>query len=126
MECCCITSEAQIKKIIGQIEKQVEVVKAYYHTDEETIYQVSSLFKLNSDLMFNESEIQSIINKSYARIITVNKAFFILEKSGLQEDVEVLYQKLKPFGILQFVKSGRIALTKETLNISQMLSAFQQ
>jgi acetolactate synthase-1/3 small subunit len=31
--------EAQIKKIIGQIEKQVEVVKAYYHTEEDTIYQ---------------------------------------------------------------------------------------
>ena len=38
-------SEAQMRKIIGQIEKQVEVIKAYYHTDEETIYQESCLFK---------------------------------------------------------------------------------
>ena len=34
-------TEEQIKKIIGQIEKQVEVIKAYYHTDENTVYQES-------------------------------------------------------------------------------------
>ena len=38
-------SEDQVKKIIGQIEKQVEVIKAYYHTDDDTIYQESCLFQ---------------------------------------------------------------------------------
>jgi acetolactate synthase-1/3 small subunit len=47
-------TEVQIKKIMGQIEKQVEVIKAYYHTDEETIYQESCLFKNKSDLLFEE------------------------------------------------------------------------
>ena len=32
-------TENQIQKILGQIEKQVEVIKAYYHTDDDTIYQ---------------------------------------------------------------------------------------
>lgn len=45
-------TEDQMKKIIGQIEKQVEVIKAYYHTEEETIYQESCLFKIKSDLLF--------------------------------------------------------------------------
>ena len=45
-------TEENIKKIIGQIEKQVEVIKAYYHTEEETIYQESCLFKIKSDLLF--------------------------------------------------------------------------
>ena len=34
-------TEDQIKKIIGQIEKQIEVIRAYYHTDDETIYQIN-------------------------------------------------------------------------------------
>jgi acetolactate synthase-1/3 small subunit len=74
-------TEVQIKKIMGQIEKQVEVIKAYYHTDEETIYQESCLFKIKSDLLFEEPQIQNIIKDSNARIVTVNK-FFVLEKSG--------------------------------------------
>src|SRR5690606_24527671 len=65
-------SEDQIKKIISQIEKQVEVIKAFYHRDEDTIYQESCLFKIKSDLLFDESQIQSIIKESNARIVAVN------------------------------------------------------
>ncbi|MDG1314381.1 MAG: acetolactate synthase small subunit, partial [Flavobacteriaceae bacterium] len=59
-------SEDQVKKIIGQIEKQVEVIKAYYHTDDDTIYQESCLFKIKSDLLFEERQIQNIIKESNA------------------------------------------------------------
>lgn len=117
-------SEEQIRKIIGQIEKQVEVIKAYYHTDEETIYQESCLFKIKSELLFEERQIQNIIKESNARIVTVNRDFFVLEKSGRKSEVELLYRELKPFGIMQFVRSGRIAVTKDEMKITKMLEAF--
>ncbi len=119
-------SEEQIKKIIGQIEKQVEVIKAFYHRDDETIYQESCLFKIKSDLLFDERQIQNIIKESNARIVTVNKQFFVIEKSGRKEEVELLYRELSPFGIMQFTRSGRIAVTKDEMKITQMLQqAFQ-
>ena len=114
-------SEAQIKKIIGQIEKQVEVIKAYYHTEENTIYQISGLFKIKSDLLFEDRQIQNIIKESNARIVTVNKEFFVLEKSGRKEELQDLYDKLNEFGIMQYTRSGRIAVTKDELKISTML-----
>ena len=115
-------TEEQIKKIIGQIEKQVEVIKAYYHKDEETIYQESCLFKLNSDLLIENDEIQKIINQSKSRVININKDFFVLEKSGSKEEVEELYHILDKHGIMQFVRSGRIAITKNEMRISTLLS----
>lgn len=118
-------TESQIKKIIGQIEKQVEVIKAYYHTEEETIYQESCIFKIKSDLLFEERQIQNIIKESNARIVTVNKEFFVLEKSGRRQEIELLYRELNAFGIMQFTRSGRIAVTKDEMKISQMLTAFQ-
>lgn len=117
-------SEEKVKKILGQIEKQVEVIKAYYHTDDETIYQESCMFKLQSDLLFEERQIQNIIKESNARIVTVNKEFFVIEKSGRKEEIELLYRELKPFGILQFTRSGRISVSKKPMKISQMLKAF--
>lgn len=117
-------SEEQMKKIIGQIEKQVEVIKAYYHTDEETIYQESCLFKIKSDLLFEERKIQNIIKESNSRIVTVNKAFFVIEKSGMKNEIELLHRELQPFGIMQFVRAGRIAVTKQPMEISQLLKAF--
>ncbi|MDG5490197.1 acetolactate synthase small subunit [Psychroserpens sp. SPM9] len=118
-------TESQMKKIQGQIEKQVEVIKAYYHTEEETIYQESCLFKIKSDLLFDERQIQNIIKESNARIVTVNKDFFVLEKSGRREELELLYRELSVFGIMQFTRSGRVAVTKDEMKISTMLKAFQ-
>ncbi|WGK64122.1 acetolactate synthase small subunit [Croceiramulus getboli] len=118
-------TEEQIKKIIGQIEKQVEVIKAFYHTEDETIYQESALFKIKSDLLFEERQIQNIIKESHARIVTVNREFFALEKSGRRSEIDLLHRELRPFGIMQFVRSGRIAITKEEMQISPLLEEFK-
>lgn len=118
-------SEEQIKKIIGQIEKQVEVIKAYYHTEEETIYQESCMFKIKSNLLLNELQIQNIIKESNANIVTVNKEFFVIEKSGRKEEIDLLYEELSVFGIMQYTRSGRIAVTKDEMKISTMLAALQ-
>ncbi|MBC8754217.1 acetolactate synthase small subunit [Kordia sp. YSTF-M3] len=117
-------SEEQMKKIIGQIEKQVEVIKAYYHTEEEIIYQESCIFKMKSDLLFDERQIQNIIKDSNARIVTVNRQFFVIEKSGRKEEIELLHRELSVFGIMQFTRSGRISVSKEEMKISKMLAAF--
>ncbi|WP_179004791.1 acetolactate synthase small subunit [Winogradskyella forsetii] len=118
-------TESQMKKIIGQIEKQVEVIKAFYHTEDEIIYQESCLFKIKSELLFDERQIQNIIKESNARIVTVNKEFFAIEKSGRKEEIDLLYRELSVFGIMQFTRSGRIAVTKDEMKISTMLKAFQ-
>ena len=117
-------ADENIKKIIGQIEKQVEVIKAYYHKDEDTIYQESCNFKMQSDLLFEERQIQNIIKDSNARIVTVNKSFFVIEKSGIKEEIDSIYIELKPFGILQYTRSGRVSVSKQPMEISQMLTAF--
>lgn len=116
--------EVNIKKIIGQIEKQVEVIKAYYHNLDQIIYQISGLFKIKSELLFEEPQIQNIIKESNARIVTVNKAFFILEKSGRKEEIVHMYNQLRKFGIMQYTRSGLIAVTKEEMKISSLLESY--
>lgn len=117
-------TESQAKKIIGQFQKQIEVIRAYYHTDEETIYQESGMFKIKSELLFDEPQIQNIIKESNARIVTVNREFFVLEKSGKRNEIEALRRDLNIFGIMQFVRSGRISVTKEPMKVTEMLLAF--
>ena len=117
-------TETNTIKIVKQIEKQVETIRAYYHIEEDTIFTESCMFKIKSDLLFNEPQIQNIIKESYARIVTVNKEFFVLEKSGRRNEIESLRRDLNVFGIMQFVRSGRIAVTKEEMKVSEMLTAF--
>jgi acetolactate synthase-1/3 small subunit len=98
-------TEVDVKKIIGQIEKQVEVIKAYFHN-------------------FEERQIQNIIKESNARIVTVNKEFFVLEKSGKKEEIAELYNQLSLYGIMQYTRSGLIAVTKEEMKISALLETY--
>jgi acetolactate synthase-1/3 small subunit len=117
-------TESQAKKIVGQFDKQIEVIRAFYHTDEQTIYQESCMFKIKSSLLFEEPQIQNIIKESNTRIVTVNKEFFVLEKSGRRNEIESLRRDLNVFGIMQFVRSGRIAVTKDEMKVTEMLLAF--
>lgn len=119
------TTEKWVQNVVGQIEKQIEVIKAYYHTDEETIFLESALFKIASHLLFDERQIQNIIKKSNANIVTVSRDFFVLSKSGRRNEIEELYDELKPFGIMQFVRSGRISVSKAEMKISTILKEFQ-
>ncbi len=113
--------EEQVKKIVTQIDKQVEVIKAYYHTNEESIFLQSALFKIKSSLLFDMRQIQNIIKKSNSQIVTVNRDFFVIEKSGRKEEIEDLYNELLPYGIMQFVRSGRISVSKDEMRISDIL-----
>ena len=110
-----------INKVITQIEKQIEVIAAYYHTDEDTIYLETSLFKLKSSSLFEEENIQAIIKNNHANIVTVTSDYFVIEKTGRREETEKLYKELENYGILQFVRSGRISVTKEPMKITKIL-----
>ncbi|MBU87388.1 MAG: acetolactate synthase small subunit [Flavobacteriaceae bacterium] len=114
-------SEIKIKRIIKQIEKQIEVIAAFYHTDKETIFLETALYKVKSKSLFEKKDIQKIIKNSQANIVTVSPEFFVIEKTGWRRETEALYHSLEPYGLLQFVRSGRISVTKEPMNISQIL-----
>jgi acetolactate synthase-1/3 small subunit len=115
------TTEKWVQNIVGQIEKQIEVIKTFYHTDEETIFLENAIFKIDSALLFDEKQIQNIIKESNSEIVTVSRDFFVISKSGKRSDINDLYNKLKPFGIMQFVRSGRISVSKEKMQISLLL-----
>ncbi len=120
------TTEKWVHNIVGQIEKQIEVIKAFYHTDDETIYQESALFKIASNLLFDERQIQNIIKENNSQIVTVARDFFVIAKTGRRHEIDEMHEELKPFGIMQFVRSGRISVTKDIMQITALLNEFQE
>ena len=115
------STEFSIKRIIKQIEKQIEVIASFFHTDDQTIFLETALYKVKSKSLFDEKHIQKIIKNSQANIVTVSPDYFVIEKTGWREETEKLYDSLEPYGLLQFVRSGRISVSKESMNISNIL-----
>ena len=105
---------------MGQLEKQIEVIRAFYHTEDEIIYNETALFKISSDHLYDE-KIQKKLKFRRAHIIFISERYFVIEASGLKTDIDNMYEKLKPFGLLQFVRSGRIAITRPKMAISELL-----
>ena len=87
-------SERMIKSIIKQINKQIEVISSFYHTDKETIFLETALYKVKSKSLFDEKHIQKIIKKSQANMVTVSPNYFVIEKTGWREETEKLYKEL--------------------------------
>ncbi|SDX76255.1 acetolactate synthase, small subunit [Lutibacter oricola] len=113
-------SEVRIAKIIGQLEKQIEVIGAYYHTEDETIYNETALFKISTEHLYDE-KLQKKFKFRRAHILTITERYFVIEASGSKENIDKMYERLKPYGLLQFVRSGRIAITRPKMAISEIL-----
>jgi acetolactate synthase-1/3 small subunit len=101
-----------VRKVVSQIEKQIDVVKAFYHSDDEVVYQEIALYKLPTTVLASGGDAERIVRAHHARILTIESEFTILEKTGYPDEIKELFTELKPFGLLEFVRSGRVAISK--------------
>ena len=117
------SDEDTIDKVVKQIDKRVDILKAYYNTDEDLVYQEIALYKLNADLFLKMGSVETLIRKYNARILEMNEHCVVLEKNGHYDETQALFQELSDsIGVLQFIRSGRIAITKSPVErLSDML-----
>lgn len=106
------SNEEQVKKIVQQIEKQVEVLKAYYYTNDELIFQEISLMKVSTDDLTESNKIEMLIRKYNARILEITKEYTVIEKTGTKIETQAFFEEMNQFKVLQFIRSGRIAITR--------------
>jgi|SRR6056297_2186390 len=115
-----------VKKVVKQINKHVEVLRASYHTEDELIYQEIALYKVRTESFAHGDDVETIIRKNNARILTIEPEYIIIEKTGRKEETHELFVQLEPFGILQFVRSGRVAITKQIKEFASYLKEMDE
>ena len=116
-------TEDQIKKVAKQIEKQIEVLRAFYNPTENIIYQEIALYKMPLDAFQNGVSLEDVVRENNARILSVEPDFMVIEKTGRKEETQALFEKLEPHGLLEFVRSGRVALIKSQKRFQDYLKA---
>lgn len=109
-----VCDEETIAKVVKQIEKRIDVLKAFYYTNDEIVYQEIALYKVPTPELLAEPNLEVIIRKHNARILEITPEYTVVEKSGHYEETQSLFDELKRFDIRQFVRSGRVAVTKST------------
>lgn len=123
-----VISEAEdmVKKVVLQLEKQVEVVKAVYHKDSEVVYQEIALYKVPTEVLLSGGEAEKIVRAHHARVLSVEPAFTVIEKTGHKEETQALFNQLEPYGMLEFVRSGRVAITKPMKTLKSIVEELEK
>ena len=101
-----------LEKVVKQIEKCVDVLKAFLYTDDEIVYQEVALYKVPTVRLLDEPNLERIIRVHNARILEITRDYTVIEKTGHETETQALYELLTQYGIQQFIRSGRISVTK--------------
>lgn len=117
-----MTTEELVSKVAGQMEKLIDVLKVFVHKPDEIIHEEVALYKVKTkELMNNKVNLEKIVRENGARILEIMPEYAVIECTGHKADTSVLFEKLRPYGILQFARSGRVAITKQQKELVQYL-----
>ena len=121
-----ITTNEMIQKVARQMEKLVDVMKVFVHTSDQIIYQEIALFKISTKGLMSGNVIDHIVRDHHARILEVSPEYIVLEKTGHKTEITELLAKLEPYGVLQFARSGRVAITKQVKELNSYLKEMDE
>lgn len=118
-------TEDVVKKLVRQIEKQVEVLKAYYNNNEELIWQEMALYKVSTDEIAEKVKVERLLREYGARAVVIRKDYTVFETTGHREETDKLISVLEPYGLIEFVRSARVAIIKASNGFHEKLREFE-
>lgn len=118
-------TEEVVRKLCRQIEKQVEVLKAYYNTNDEIIWQELALYKVPTDVIAEQVQVERLLREHGANAVVIRKDYTVFEVAGHREETDNLIKVLEPFGLIEFVRSARVAIIKASDGFHEKLKEFE-
>ena len=117
--------ESLAKKVVKQLDKQVEIIRAFLHTNDEVVFQELALYKVPTHILALGGEAERLVRNHNARVLSVTQEYTIIEKTGHKEETQKLFEELEPYGILEFVRSGRVAISKPMKQLKEYISEIE-
>ena len=119
-------TEDVVRKIAKQIEKQVEVLKVYFNTNQEVIWQEMALYKVPTDIIAEKASVERLLREYGARAVVIRRDYTVFETTGHREETDNLIKVLQPYGLIEFVRSARIAIIKHSDGFNRKLREFER
>lgn len=118
-------TEDVVRKLCRQIEKQVEVLKAYFNTNDEIIWQELALYKVPTDIIAEEVKVERLLREHGAHTVVIRKDYTVFAVAGHREETDNLIKVLEPFRLIEFVRSARVAIIKNSEGFHEKLKEFE-
>ncbi len=119
-------TEEVVHKLTRQIEKQVDVLRAFYNSEDEIVWQEMALYKVPTDEIAEKVKVERLLRQHGARAVVIRKDYTVFETTGHREETNNLIRVLEPYGLIEFVRSARVAIIKASSGFHEMLRDFEQ
>ena len=117
-------TEEVVHKLTRQIEKQVDVLRAFYNSEDEIVWQEMALYKVPTDEIAEKVKVERLLREHGARAVVIRKDYTIFETTGHREETNNLIRVLEPYGLIEFVRSDRVAIIKDSHGFHELLKDF--
>ena len=118
-------TETVIKKLVAQLDKQVDVLKSFYYDNDEIVYQEIALYKIPSEKFYDGDEVENLVREYNARILRIESEYIVVEKTGYPEEIVTLLNEFKRIGIYEFIRSCRVVIVKQMERLNTYLKNIQ-
>lgn len=114
-----------VRKLARQIEKQVEVLKVYFNTNDEIIWQELALYKVPTEEITEKVTVERLLRQFGASAVVIRKDFTVFAVTGHKEETDALVKALEPYELIEFVRSARVAIIKDSASFHDKLKEFE-
>lgn len=106
-------TKENVDKIIKQLYRIIEVFKVFESEDRDLLFKEIAFIKVSTKNVVARQEVEDVAYIFHAKVLFAGSDYMVIEKAGKEEEIESLLLLLRPFGIKEFVRSGRIAVLRE-------------
>jgi acetolactate synthase-1/3 small subunit len=114
-----------VRKLARQIEKQVEVLKVYFNTGDEIIWQELAMYKVPTSEITEKVTVERLLRQYGASAVVIRKDYTVFAVTGHREETDALVKALEPYELIEFVRSARVAIIKDSAGFHEKLKEFE-
>jgi acetolactate synthase-1/3 small subunit len=103
--------EFVIEQVMKQLHKLIDVIKVNDLTDDNHVERELLLIRVNAEPQ-HRAEILRTADIFRAKVVDVTPVSFVLEATGDEGKLEALVELLRPMGIQEVVRTGKVAITR--------------
>jgi len=105
-------AEKTIEQVEKQLQKLIDVITVVDHSEAKYVDRELMLLKVAINSSEERTEIRQIASDFRARIVDVHRNALVFEVTGDEGKMEAFIEQMRPFGIIELIRTGRVALTR--------------
>ena len=105
------------RRVEANLYKLVNVLRVHDITPEASVYRELAMVKVSTSSPDTRSHVMQLVDVFRARVVDVAPDAVIIETTGTEGKIDGLLEVLRPYGILELVRTGRVGMVRGSQSV---------